>query len=55
MVGLAANYINASGRHLPDVPVDDRSRTVREVTGWPMTEARPGQPDTTEDAASTAA
>jgi len=53
--GMAANYINASGRHLPDVPVDDLSRTVREATGWPMTEARPGQSDTTMDAASTAA
>src|SRR6476646_8717967 len=45
--GMAANYINASGRHLPDVPVDELSRTVRETTGWPMTGARPGHPDPT--------
>ena len=40
--GMAANYINGTGRHLPDVPVDDLSRTVREATGWPMTADRPG-------------
>jgi hypothetical protein len=40
--GMAANYIIDTGRHLPDVPVDDLSRTVREATGWPMTDDRPG-------------
>jgi hypothetical protein len=40
--GMAANYIIASGRHLPDVPVDDLSRAVREATGWPMTADSPG-------------
>jgi hypothetical protein len=53
--GMAANYIIASGRHLPDGPVDDLSRAVREATGWPMAEARPGQPDRTMGSASTAA
>ncbi len=53
--GMADNYIIASGRHLPDLPVDRLSRTVREATGWPMTEGRPGQPGTTVDAVSTAA
>jgi hypothetical protein len=42
--GMAANYINATGRRLPDVPVDDLSSTVREATGWPMTGDRPGEP-----------
>ena len=40
--GMAANYIIATGRHLPDVPMDDLSRTVREATGWPMTADRSG-------------
>ena len=40
--GMAANYILATGRHLPDVPVDDLSSAVREATGWPMTGDRPG-------------
>jgi hypothetical protein len=42
--GMAANYINATSRRLPDVPVDDLSRTVREATGWPMTSDSPGDP-----------
>jgi hypothetical protein len=53
--GMAANYINATGSHLPDVPVDDLSPTLRRATGWPMTEARPGELGTAAAAASTAA
>jgi hypothetical protein len=53
--GMAANYIIATGRHIPDVPADDLSRTLREATGWPMNAARRGQAGTALDVASTAA
>jgi hypothetical protein len=49
--GMVANTLIAAGHYLPDTPLDQMPRLLREATGWPRTPGWPRRRDTRPDAA----